>query len=129
MQSILCKKNKSTIDQQSTSGVYMIPCSCGKQCVGETGATVKTRIKQHQKAVFENKKNDSALAEHADICNGSVQWDKASILASENKFFRRSVRESLEIQRQKTAPGQGLKKDTGRYVKTNAWLPLLRKII
>ena len=105
----------------------MIPCSSGKQYVGETGATVKTRIK-HQKAVFENKKNDSALAEHADICNVSVQWDKASILVSENKFFRRSVRESLEIQRQRTAPGQGLNKDTGRYVKTNAWLPLLRKI-
>lgn len=129
LQSILCKKNKSTIDTQSTSGVYMIPCSCGKQYVGETGATVKTRIKQHQKAVFENKKNDSALAEHADVCQGNVQWDNASILASESKFFRRSVRESLEIQRQGTAPGQGLNKDTGRYVKTNTWLPLLKKIV
>ena len=85
--------------------------------MGETGATVKTRIKQHQKAVFENKKNGSALVKHPDICNGSVQWDKASILASENKFFRRIVRESLEIQRQRTAPGQGLNKDTGIYVK------------
>ena len=128
LQSILCKKNKSTIDQQSTLGVYKIPCSCGKHYVGETGATVKTRIKQDQKAVFENKKNNSALAEHTDICNGSVQWDKASILASENKFFQRSVRESLEIQRQRTPPEQGLNKDTGRYVKTNDWLPLLRKI-
>ena len=99
----------------------MIPCSCGKQYVGETGATVKTCIKQHQKAVFENKKDDSALAEHADICNGSVQWDNTSILASENKFFWRSVRESIEIQRQGTDPGQGLNKDTGRYVKTNAF--------
>ena len=58
--------------------------------MGETGATIKSRLKQHQKAVFENKKNDSA-------------------------------------QRQETAPGQGLNKDIGRYVKTNTWLPLLKK--
>ena len=78
----------------------MIPCSCGKQYVGETGATVKTRIKQHQKAVFENKKNDSALADHANIFNGSVS------LSLKISFFRRSVHESLEIQRQRTAPGK-----------------------
>ena len=108
----------------------MIPCSCGKQYIGETGATVKTCIKQHQKAFFENKKNNSALVKHADTCNGSVQWDKASILASENKFSRRSVRElnPLKFNAKELLPGKGLNKDTGRYIKTNAWLPLLRKI-
>ena len=63
------------------------------------------------------------------MCNGSVQWDNTSIHASEDKFFRRIARESLEIQRQGTPLGQELNKDTGRYVKTNAWFPLLRKII
>ena len=62
------------------------------------------------------------------MCPGDIQWDNVSILASENQFFRRSVRESLEIQRQRTLPGEGLNKDNGRYVKTNAWLPLMRKI-
>ena len=47
---LLCKKNISSIDQQSTSGVYMIPCSCGRQYVGEARATIKTRLKKHQKA-------------------------------------------------------------------------------
>ena len=83
----------------------------------ETRATIKTRIKQHKKAVFENKKSDSAL--HADMFQGDIQWDSVSILASENQFFRRSVREFLEIQRQRTLPGEGLNKDIGRYVKTN----------
>ena len=106
----------------------MILCSCGKQYVGETGETVKTRIKQHQKAVFENKKNDSALAEHADICNDTVQWDKRLFLPLKISFSGEVYVNSFEIQRQRTAPGQGLNKDTGRYVKTNSWLPLLRKI-
>ena len=86
----------------------------------ETRATIKTRIKQHKKAVFENKKSDFALlAEHADMCQGDIQWDSSSILASESQFFRRSVREFLEIQRQRTLPGEGLNKDIGRCVKTN----------
>ena len=50
---------------------------------GRDRATIKTRLNQHQKAVFENKKKDSALAEHADTCQGSIQWDNdASTLAS-----------------------------------------------
>ena len=48
------------------------------------------------------------------------------ILVSENKFLRRS--ESLEIQRQRTLPGEGLNKDIGTHVKTNTLLPLMRKI-
>ena len=72
--------------------------------------------------------NDSALAEHSNTCQGSIQWDNTTVLASESKFFRRSVRESLEIQRQGTLPGEGLNKDIGRYVKTNSWRPLMRKI-
>ena len=71
--------------------------------IEETGATIKTRIKQHQKAVFENKKNDSALLQNMQtFAMVLIQWHKSSILASENKFFRRSVSESLEIQRQGT---------------------------
>ena len=71
-------------------------------------------LMQHQKAVFENKKNDSALAEHADTCQGSIQWDNTSILTSEHQFLKRSVCESLEIQLQGTTPEQGINKDIGR---------------
>ena len=127
LQSILCKKNKSNVHEHSTSGVYMVPCSCGKKYVGETGATIKSRIQQHRKAVFENKSNDSALAEHDTECGGDILWDNVSVLSTESRFFRRSVRESLEIQRQGTVPGEGLNKDTGRYVKTQSWLPVMMK--
>ena len=45
-----------------------------------TGETIKTRLKQHQKAVFENRKNGSFPAEHADTCQGSIQWNNTPIL-------------------------------------------------
>ena len=56
-------------------------------------------------------------------CQGFIQWDNRSILASEYKCLKRSVGESLEIQRQETASvGQGSNnKDIGRYVKTNTY--------
>ena len=50
LQSILCKKNKSSIDQQSTSGVYMIPCSCGKQYVGRYRCNDKNTIETTPKS-------------------------------------------------------------------------------
>ena len=62
LRDILCKRNKSTIPKFSAPGIYMVPCSCNKKYVGETGANIKTRINQHQKAVFECRLNDSALA-------------------------------------------------------------------
>ena len=105
---------------KSASCVYMVPCSRGKQYVGEMSAAIKTCIKQHQKAIFENKINGSTFAEQANIPRRySSQGDVSNIL------FRRSVRESLEIQRQRTVPREGLNKDIGRYVKTNTWLPFL----
>ena len=50
----------------------MIPCLCKKKYVGETIVTVKTRVKQHQKVVFNVKYSGSELAEHGNECTGSI---------------------------------------------------------
>ena len=46
--------------------------------------------------------------------------ENVSILADTNSSERLSAN-LLEIQRQKTVPGESLSKDIGRYVKTNAY--------
>ena len=38
------------------------------------------------------------------------------------------IRESLEIRRHNSGPGKGLNKDTGSYVKTDLWDPVLKQI-
>lgn len=78
--------------------------------------------------MFENKKKDFAFAEHADTCQGSIQWENTSILACEHQFLIRSVCESLEIQHQGTAPRQGINKDIGRYLKTSVKLLIVKTI-
>ena len=130
LKDILCQKNKSTLPPLSTPGVYRISCSCGKKYVGETGANIKTRVKQHQKAAFDGRTADSAIAEHDHMCNGSIQWDDTTILSREPQYYRRCVRESLEIRKEKTQPGSenGLNRDIGKYVLTNTWEPLLSRV-
>ena len=93
-----------------------------KKYVGETGANIKTRINQHQKASFDGKIADSALAEHDHTYNGAINWDDIKILSREDQYYRRCIRESLEIGKEKTQPGSlsGLNRDSGKYVETNS---------
>jgi len=127
LQDILCKKNKSTLPPLSSPGVYKVSCSCGKAYVGETGACIKTRIKQHQKATFEDKVNDSAIAEHHHDCRKEILWEETKQLSSESNYFKRKIREALEIQKRQTHT-HGINKDNGTYVTTQSWIPLLRTI-
>ena len=128
LEDILCSKNKSTLPPLSMPGVYMVSCSCGKKYVGETGANIKTRINQRQKASFDGKIADSALAGHNHTCNGAINWDDIKILSREDQYYRR--RESLEIRKEKTQPGSlsGLNRDSGKYVETNSRQPILNSL-
>ena len=48
---------------------------------------------------------------------------------TENRYFERSVRESLEIQRHRSAPKFGrMNQDDGQYVKTSFWMPFMNTI-
>ena len=119
--------NSSTfVDARCISGILFM----WKKYVGETGANIKTRINQHQKASFDGKIADSALAEHDHTCNGTINWDGIKILSREDQYYRRCIRESLEIRKEKTQPGSlsGLNRDSGKYVETNSWQPILNSL-
>ena len=108
----------------------MISCSCGKRYVGESGGTIKTRLKQHQKACFLEKSSHSALAEHNATCDGQIQWEETKVLSREDQYFKRCIRESLEIRKQEVKPGSknGLNKDNGKYLDTNSWDVILKTL-
>ncbi|XP_032686437.1 uncharacterized protein LOC116851269 [Odontomachus brunneus] len=53
------KDHKSFLE---TSGVYKIPCSCGKVYIGETGRKISTRIKEYQRYTKYGHFAQSALA-------------------------------------------------------------------
>ena len=130
LQSILTSKNKPQLPPNSQPGVYFIPTSCKKGYTGETKKKIGTRKTEHEKAVFKGDVRNDALAEHQQICNCQIEWENTETIAIEPIWFRRKVREALEIRRLKTGPRDpdGINRDYGDYVNTQTWLPLFDKI-
>ena len=127
--SILTTRNKPKLPPNSQPGVYFISTECKKGYTGETKKRVSTRNIEHEKAVFKGDTED-ALAEHSQGCDCHIKWEDTKTLAIEPVWFRRKVRESLEIRRLKTGPNEqnGLNKDNGDYVTTSVWNSLFNQI-
>ena len=128
--SILTTRNKPQLPPNSQPGVYFIPTECRKGYTGETKKRVTTRNTEHAKAVFKGDVEHDALAAHNQECNCETRWEDTKTIAIEPVWFRRKVRESLEIRRLKTGPDQqnGLNQDNGDYVTTNLWNCLFNQI-
>ena len=123
LQDILCN-NKCKLPQNSYPGVYQLECSCGQGVyIGETKKRISTRTKEHEKNAEKGRWNSSGAVEHCRDCHGQFNWQEAKTLAVENNYYRRQVRESLEIRCQKTGPGQpgGCNKDYGKVTSSRSW--------
>ena len=130
LESILTIRNKPRLPPNSKPGVYFTPTECCKGYTGETKKKVNTRINEHKKAVFKGDVRSDALAKHTQECPCTIKWQDTTTIAVEPIWFRRKVRESLEIKRLKTGPNEsnGINQDDGDYVTTNAWDSLLNQI-
>ena len=126
LNAILTSSNKPKLPINSHPGVYIVPCECNYRYTGQTEKRVFNRVKQHAKNVFEENVDMSAISEHNVTCDRDIEWTKTKTLSIEPTYFRRCVREGLEIQRHKTGPNDeyGMNKDYGRYVKTETWKSL-----
>ena len=89
---------------------------------------MSTRTTQHEKAVFNGKYKDSALSEHTKNCQAGIDWDNTITIATEPQYYKRNIREALEIQREEVGNDGVINKEAGQYVTTETWKPLLKKI-
>ena len=130
LQTILSKKNKVKLPPNSNPGVYKIPCPCGiPPYVGKTKLRTCTRFEQHQDYTSKQQWEKSGAAQHARTCPVGPDFANAMMLKTEGRHFERSVRESLEIQRHRSAPKfGGMNQDDGQYVKTSFWMPFMDTI-
>ena len=130
LESVLTNRNKPKLPKNSYPGVYRAPCKCLNRYIGHTGKQVKTRGTEHDKAIYLHNWNDSALAEHTKDCNEGVNWDNFQTMSTQPDYFKRSVMEALEIQREEVCNvNHPLINDrSGQYVTTNIWKPLFAKI-
>jgi hypothetical protein len=81
-----------------TPGVYRILCECGKVYVGQTGHSVDTRLKEHQRHICLEHPDKSAIAEHTVNLGHRIQFHETSILATRAQYMDRIIREAIEIE-------------------------------
>ena len=114
---------KDKIDRQQLKGVYKIDWSCGKSYIGETGRSLKTRLKEHAADIKNERSRTSALAEHSSKTRHQMCLEDAKVIAREDNYHKRKIREAIEIMK---VP-QNLNRDNGSEISGN-WLTLIRQI-
>ena len=124
---ILCK-HKSPLPKNSNPGVYSVTCGCSGVYIGETKKKITSRIKEHKRDIFNGNYGRSGASEHAEKCDKEFDWESTVSLAREPDYFKRKIRESVEIRK---AARSGLKvfnRDNGNLLKSDGWNILLGKL-
>ena len=86
--------------------IYKIPCKgCDEFYIGETGRSLGTRLKEHRS----KRDNPTAVAEHCAQRLHSISEEGISVVAREDNWWRRKIRESIEIRTQRP----GINRDAG----------------
>ena len=78
---IFAKPKDPVTKEQRTDAIYSIPRNdCNNEYIGQTKRQFGTQLKEHQKAVFLCKKENSALSEHTCLTNHTIGWDNSTAL-------------------------------------------------
>ena len=95
---IFAKPKDPVSKEQRTDAIYSIPCNDGNnEYIGQTKRQFGTLLKEHHKAVFFCKKENSALAEHTCLTNHTIGWDKSKIITTNRRYHRRPCLEAWHI--------------------------------
>jgi hypothetical protein len=81
-----------------TPGIYRIPCEWGKVYIGQTGCSMDTRLKEHQRYIRLEHPDKSAIAEHIVDLGHRIQFHKTSILTTKTRYMDHIVREAIQIE-------------------------------
>ncbi|CAK9810876.1 hypothetical protein ANTPLA_LOCUS6713 [Anthophora plagiata] len=110
---------KDPYPRLASSGVYKIPCTCGKVYIGETGRSVTTRLKEHERCTRLGY-IQSAVAEHQLTTGHKICFEKTKVIAKCKSYFPRKYRETLEIMKHPN----NINRDTGYHINP-IWSTLL----
>ena len=119
----LLKTVKDPTDPSLKKGVYMIPCECGKAYIGETGRSIKTRVKEHYADIRLNRTQKSALAQHSHGTKHPIRIEDMKVLAHVDNWSLRRIREAIEIVKHPHC----LNRDDGLTI-SRSWLPNLSQL-
>ena len=112
---------KDKVDEHQQKGVYRVTCSCGLNYIGETGQSLKVRLKEHGADICNQHIRTSALPEHSEKSKHHICLEETSMIAKENHYNKRRFKEALEIIKHPN----NLNRDSGFEVSKNC-VPLIK---
>ena len=98
---ILSKPKDKREKHQNKGVVYRYTCQCGKLYIGETCRTIKTRQQEHMRAITNADYNHSGLSKHVLETGHTISWEGVEILAYENQWKKRKIKEGIFIAKTK----------------------------
>ena len=72
--------SKDPTEPKLIQGVYAIPCSCEKVYIGETGRSMKTRLKEHNIDIHHGRIKKSAITEQSHASKHQICWEDLKVL-------------------------------------------------
>jgi hypothetical protein len=83
-----------------TPGMCSVPCKCGQVYIGQTGRSIETRVKKHQRHIhLEHLDLDkSAVAKHSINLGHCIQLQDTTILSTKSRYMDWMIREATEIE-------------------------------
>ena len=90
-------KDPVTKEQQSDA-IYSFPRNdCDNEYIGQTKRQFGTHLKEHKKAVFFCKKENSTSSEDTCLTNHTIGWDNSTTITTKRRYHQRLCLEAWHI--------------------------------
>lgn len=96
---LLRNTKSSDQDQLRNSGIYKVTCECKKMYVGQTGRSIKTRVKEHFSSANLGKHGMSSLSDHLIETNHKPENCGVELVQKCVKGKKMDLLEQLEIEK------------------------------
>ena len=95
LRSLLVKPKDKTPIEKKCGVVYHITCdTCDQTYIGETARSLSTRFKEHSST---ERSILTAVGEHCKNTGHSISWENIKVLSGESNYWRRKIKEAIEI--------------------------------
>jgi hypothetical protein len=82
----------------TTPGMNGVPCECGQVYIGQTGHSIETSVKEHQRHICLGHPDKSAMAKHSIHLGHCIQLQNTTILSNKSRYMDQMIRKATEIE-------------------------------